>query len=127
MTDGAAGSSAKLAVSGHMASDAANDGSLVAPLGIRSGREAERNCGCASRYENPLHLTSPISKNTGSNTSEHTFVPTHSPATRSERSANRPAASFSFSFCQRAFSSRAVLSIASRLDSMAHPEGVAMV
>jgi hypothetical protein len=43
VTDDATSGSAQLAVSRHVASDAADNGSLDAALGVRAGRVSERN------------------------------------------------------------------------------------
>src|SRR5690242_12250458 len=72
----AAGRGAELAVSRHMARDAADHGSLDASFGIRRGRECQGNRGCASRYHDPFHdRLTPIAKARGTNAIRTTSVP----------------------------------------------------
>jgi hypothetical protein len=95
MTDDAAGRSAQLAVSRHMAGHAADYGSLDAALGVR-GRGTERNRGCASRCQNPSHVRSPIVKDPQANAGSGRTpfrCRAHPPRTRSPLLASRPAQS----------------------------------
>src|ERR1700733_13115843 len=73
MADDAPGRCTKFAVSRHVAGDTADDGPLDAALGVRSGRESERNCDCESRRQNPSHVRSPIVKDRKANQSGRTL------------------------------------------------------
>jgi hypothetical protein len=75
MTDDTPGRGAQLAVSCHMAGDAADDGPLDAALGVRSGRQSEGNCGYASRCHNPFHVRSPVVEDPEINAIRTTSVP----------------------------------------------------
>jgi hypothetical protein len=73
MADDAPGRSTKIAVSRHVAGDTADDGPLDTALGVRSGRESERNCDCESRRQNPSHVRSPIVKDRQANQAGRTL------------------------------------------------------
>jgi hypothetical protein len=60
MADDAPDGRAQLAMSRHVVGDAADDGSLDAPLGICRGRESQRNRGGTSRDHHPFHVRSPV-------------------------------------------------------------------
>ena len=77
MADDAPGRSTKFAVSRHVAGDTADDGPLDAALGVRSGRESERNRDCESRRQNPSHVRSPIVKDLQANQSGRTLFRPH--------------------------------------------------
>jgi hypothetical protein len=73
MADDAPGRSTKFAMSRHVTGNTADDGPLDAALGVRSGRESERNCDCESRRQNPSHVRSPIVKDRQANQSGRTL------------------------------------------------------
>jgi hypothetical protein len=76
MANHAAGGSAQLAVPCHMAGDPADNRSLDAALGIRTGHVSKRNRRCASGHQNPSHVLSPIVKNPQANAIRTHSVPT---------------------------------------------------